>query len=247
MGSRMFSLLCVLFIGCLLETCSAGPVIKKGKQPGLSAKQTEFFLSDWGKCEPLKSPLTLPEVNNPATWARCQKHLPQHPKDIEEYLPRLSRCMLKSIGWVRSNGNMNLGKYLEYIERLGMEEQVMNGTRETHTACVSKAYKEKDYKTQDKVYVECMFKFFTKECGPNFQGAVKEGYIVGITQISFMPRYGPLEVVDDVDEGKLVDEVKPIDEAPTQDEPRQDEPVQDEPREDEPSQDKPVEDVHPLD
>ncbi|XP_040073949.1 uncharacterized protein LOC8033800 [Ixodes scapularis] len=159
----------------------------------------EFFSSNWGACEPLKNPLVIPEMSNPTTWVKCQKHLPEHPQDIEEYLPRLSRCMLKSTGWVRSNGNMNLSKYLQYLSLLGLDDETMNGTREAHKGCIAKAYKEQDYKTQDKVYVECIFKFFTKSCSANFQGAVKEGYIVGITQLSFMPRMGPLEVVDDVE------------------------------------------------
>ncbi|XP_070383288.1 uncharacterized protein [Dermacentor albipictus] len=170
-----------------------------------STQVQEFFTSDWGACEPLKNPLVIPEMSDPQTWIRCQKHLPEHPSDIEEYLPRLSRCMLKSTGWVRSNGNMNLSKYLQYLSLLGLDNETMDSTREAHKGCISKAYKETDFKTQDKLYVECIFRHFTKVCGANFQGAVKEGYIVGITQLSFMPRMGPLEVVDEVDGDDVVE------------------------------------------
>nr|XP_037273696.1 uncharacterized protein LOC119165718 [Rhipicephalus microplus] len=198
-----------------LGSAVAGPIEKPEKGDKDGGKQTiqEFFTSDWGACEPLKNPLVIPEMSDPQTWIRCQKHLPDHPSDIEEYLPRLSRCMLKSTGWVRSNGNMNLSKYLQYLSLLGLDNETMNSTREAHKGCISKAYKETDFKTQDKLYVECIFKHFTKVCGPNFQGAVKEGYIVGITQLSFMPRMGPMEVVDDVDDDDVV-ETPPEEPAP---------------------------------
>ncbi|XP_070383287.1 uncharacterized protein [Dermacentor albipictus] len=189
-----------------LGSAVAGP-IEKPENSDKIGKQTvqEFFTSDWGACEPLKNPLVIPEMSDPQTWIRCQKHLPEHPSDIEEYLPRLSRCMLKSTGWVRSNGNMNLSKYLQYLSLLGLDNETMDSTREAHKGCISKAYKETDFKTQDKLYVECIFRHFTKVCGANFQGAVKEGYIVGITQLSFMPRMGPLEVVDEVDGDDVVE------------------------------------------
>ncbi|KAH7939803.1 hypothetical protein HPB52_017553 [Rhipicephalus sanguineus] len=131
-----------------LGSAVAGPLEKPEKGDKEGSKQTiqEFFTSDWGACEPLKNPLVIPEMSDPQTWIRCQKHLPEHPSDIEEYLPRLSRCMLKSTGWVRSNGNMNLSKYLQYLSLLGLDNE----------------YKETDFKTQDKLYVECIFKHFTK-------------------------------------------------------------------------------------
>ncbi|KAK8758191.1 hypothetical protein V5799_004180 [Amblyomma americanum] len=201
-----FHAVLLVTVAAWLGSARAGPIEKKPGSEKIDKQSIqEFFTSDWGACEPLKNPLVIPEMSDPQTWIRCQKHLPDHPSDIEEYLPRLSRCMLKSTGWVRSNGNMNLSKYLQYLSLLGLDNETMTSTREAHKGCISKAYKEKDYKTQDKVYVECIFKHFTKVCGANFQGAVKEGYIVGITQLSFMPRMGPLEVVDDVDTDDVVE------------------------------------------
>ncbi|KAL1469546.1 hypothetical protein MTO96_024926 [Rhipicephalus appendiculatus] len=54
---------------------------------------------------------------------------------------------------VRSNGNMNLSKYLQYLSLLGLDNETMDSTREAHKGCISKA---------DKLYVECIFKHFTK-------------------------------------------------------------------------------------
>jgi len=188
---------------CVLVAASAvsgGPIDKKERsKERISPKQTveEFFTQNWGNCEPLKNPLVLPEISDPETWERCKQHIPTRPELVEEFLPNLSRCMLKTIGWVKPNGNMNLTKYLDYLGQAGLDEETYSATKIAHERCSQDAYTETDYKSQDKIYVECIFKHFDKACPPNFQAAVKQGYIVGITQISFVPRYDDVEYEED--------------------------------------------------
>lgn len=71
-----------------------------------------------------------------------------------------------------------------------------------HEKCSQRAFSQavNDYKEQDKIYVECIFRHFDKTCPPNFQAAVKQGYIVGITQISFVPRYDEVEETGPIDD-----------------------------------------------
>ncbi|OQR80083.1 hypothetical protein BIW11_00054, partial [Tropilaelaps mercedesae] len=161
----------------------------------------QFFTSNWGECEPLKNPLVLPEISDGSTWERCRAHIPLTPEQVEEALPNLSRCMLKVIGWVRPNGNMNLTKYMDYLSQAGLDEKTLELTKIAHEKCSQRALSDGagNYKEQDKIYVECIFRHFDKTCPPNFQAAVKQGYIVGITQISFVPRYDDVEMEVDSD------------------------------------------------
>jgi hypothetical protein len=201
----MKSFSCVILLGALVAGACAGP-LAKDKSERITPKQTveEFFTSNWGSCEPLKNPLVLPEISDAATWERCRAHIPISPEQVEEALPNLSRCMLKVIGWVRPNGNMNLTKYMDYLSQAGLDGKTLELTKMAHEKCSQRALTQavNDYKEQDKIYVECIFKHFDKTCPPNFQAAVKQGYIVGITQISFVPRY------DEVEEAVAEDEAE---------------------------------------
>lgn len=37
--------------------------------------------------------------------------------------------MLKVIGWVRPNGNMNLTKYMDYLSQAGLDEKTLGLTK----------------------------------------------------------------------------------------------------------------------
>ncbi|XP_076330771.1 uncharacterized protein LOC143236389 [Tachypleus tridentatus] len=152
---------------------------------------------NWGLCEPLKTPLDLPEVNDNKVWQRCERQVAPH-AHVDDYISGISLCMLRKLGWILDNGDIEFDKYLEHFERIGLDMETLNKTEEAHVKCRSLAFQETDFKDQDRVYVTCIFNHFSVVCGVDFNKGRKEGYLPGVTELLFIPRTGPVHVIDTI-------------------------------------------------